>query len=125
MKKILRVLIMLSIFLMGCVEQKDIDYFLSDGVTLGAIKRNNAHQYFLPIEFELQVQQSAQWLYDVKHAVVKNEIHIWALYATPPNVKESLYQGGVLIENARKGGYQVLYINRDKSKYLIGSIVLR
>ncbi len=111
-----------ALMLIGCVEQKDIGNFANDGVVIGKPLKVKEGGYLLPIEFTTKIMHSAQWLYDVKHEVVGNEVHITALYSVPPNAEKSIYKGHIKLSVATIGTYSVFYRNTNESKHYVGSI---
>ncbi len=115
-------LILIPYVLTGCVEQKDIEFFSESGVVIGKPSRSIKSEYLLPITFETEVMNSAQWLYDVKHSVEGNEIHITALYSVPPGGKNSIYKGRIGLKGINNGNYRVYYINTNRSKHHIATI---
>ena len=112
----------MSLMLFGCVKQKDIEFFSDSGVVIGKPSKIKEAEYILPITFETKILQSAIWLYDVKHAVKGNEIHITAHYSVPPNAKKSIYKGSIMLKEIIKGTYDIYYININKSKHHIEKI---
>lgn len=76
----------------------------------------------LPVSFKTKITHSVKWVYDVKHKLINNEIHITALYSTPPNAQKSIYKGWIKIANISKGAYKVFYINKNKSKYFLRNV---
>lgn len=124
MKKLF-IALFLSLFISGCVDQKDIDFFSKNGVIIGEPQEKRDGDYFVPIEFKTKTLHSAQWVYNVEYEIHEAEMNITALYSAPPNGKESIYKGGIFLKGVNKGIYRVFYLNRDRSRHSVGFVELK
>lgn len=125
MKKRLAAIVALLVvgLLAGCLEPKPRNFFAADGIRLGAPLRQIDH-FYLPIDFKTAVENSGQWLYDVKCTIEDNTITVTAIFTVPPNLQESRYHGAIDLLGSKRGVYQVRYRDPDGTLHDIGTTTL-
>jgi hypothetical protein len=127
MKRILILPLFLSL-LSGCLEKKNRAFFTDDGITLGEPKVVEGGGLFIPIDFKTRIIHSAQWLYDVEWKQKDNKITITALFSVPPDMKKSVYQGGITLKAGKLSfydAYRIQYRDPDGKTHYVGEVRTR
>ena len=117
-------LIVISIFLTSCLDERPRAFFAEDGIIVGDIKKIGKEDVFIPISFKTAIVHSAQFLHDVKWSEENGVIYITAIYNEPPFSKKIDYSGGIILKNPKLKTYDLKYRgpNPDYVSHDIGKI---
>jgi hypothetical protein len=117
-------LIVISICLTSCLDERPRAFFAEDGIIVGDVKKIGKEDVFVPISFKTEIVHSAQIFHDVKWSEENGVIYITAIYNEPPFSKKIDYSGGIILKSPKQQTYDLKYRNPnpDHASHDIGKI---
>ena len=123
MKHIIKTtLILATIALAGCSDEKSRDFFAKGGITIGAPTALKTGSYKIPLEFKTEIVHSGQWIDAVNAEVAGSDILLTASF-TSANGKSS-YPGFIEVNGVSPGTYTLKYRDPDGTVHAIGPVIL-
>ena len=102
-------LIIFSICLTSCLDERPRAFFAEEGVIIGDPNKVGQGDVFIPISFKTAIVHSAQIFHEIEWSEENGVIYITAIYNEPPFSKKIEYSGGIVFKNPKLKTYDLKY----------------